>query len=81
MNFNNSLVCLFIFLCLNNRIKKCLMLKFYIPHSENLNYFKYKILHYKSFITVAKTCEKILRLNLTSTTKVKVKKSFIVKKS
>ena len=44
------------------------MIKFYIPHSENLYTFQNTTLKY--LITVAKTCEKDLRLNMTSTTKV-----------
>ena len=56
------------------------MIKFYIPHSENIIHFKIQKLHKNSLITVAKTCKKVLRLKMTSTRKVKVeKKSFIVK--
>ena len=41
MNFNNSFVCLFIFLCLNKQnVKRCFMIKYYIPHSEILYKFK-----------------------------------------
>ena len=39
-------------------------------------YVKYKILHKNSLITVAKICEKVLRLNMTSTTKVKEEKKY-----
>ena len=46
------------------------MIKFYIPHSENLHTFQNTKTYIK--ITVAKACEKVLRLNMTSTTKVKV---------
>ena len=49
------------------------MFNFYIPHSENIYTFQ----NAKNYITVAKTCEKFLRLNMASTTKVKV----IVEKS
>ena len=44
-------------------------------------HFKCKILHKGILITFAKTCEKVLRLNMTSRPKVKVEKSFIVEKS
>ena len=37
---------------------------------------KYKILHKNSLITVAKICEKVLRLNMTSTTKVSKEKNY-----
>ena len=40
IDFNNSFFCLFIFLCLNKQnVKKCFIIKFYIPRSENLNTF------------------------------------------
>ena len=42
---------------------------------------KYKILHKSILITVAKTCEKVLGLNMTSRSKVKSRTfSFIVEK-
>ena len=49
------------------------MIKFYIPSSEHLYTFqntKYNIQN--SLMSVTKTCEKVLRSNMTSTTKVKV---------
>ena len=49
MNFNNSYVlfCLFICLCLNKQnVKKCFMIEFYIPHSENLYTFQNTTLKY-----------------------------------
>ena len=48
INFNNRVVlfCLFSFICLNKNVKKYFMIKFYIPHSENLCIFQNaKILH------------------------------------
>ena len=53
------------------------MIKFYIPHTENLYKFqntKYYIKIVLQCITVAKTCEKVLWLNMTPTTKVQVEK-------
>ena len=47
---------------------KSLIIKFYTPHLKKLYTFQ----NAKYYITVAKTCEKILRLDMTSTTKVKV---------
>ena len=44
------------------------MIKFYIPHSENLYTFQYT----KYYIKVAKTCEHVLRLSMTSTAAPKV---------
>ena len=81
----NSFVLLFLFiiLCLNKQIKKCFMIKFYITHSGNLHTFQYTKYYMKSIlIENNKTCKKVLRLNMVSTTKVKVEKfSFIVEKS
>ena len=48
------------------------MIRFYIPNSENLYTFQNTKSTIKSLMTVAKFCEKVLRLNITSTTKVKV---------
>ena len=48
------------------------MIQFYISHSENLIHFKFKLLHKSILIIVAKTCKKVLSLNMTSTTKEKV---------
>ena len=42
---------------------------------------KYKILHKSILITVAKTCEKVLGLNMTSRYKVKIRTLFIVEES
>ena len=50
--------------------KKCFMIKFYIPHSENIYRFQNTTLNILP--TVAKTCKKVLRLNMTSTTNLKV---------
>ena len=40
------------------------MIKSYIPHSENLNTFQIQNTSLNCLITVAKTCEKVLRLNM-----------------
>ena len=56
------------------------MIKFYIPHSENLYIFQNaKYIYFKMqniLITVPKTCEEVCRLNMTSIRKL----SFIVEK-
>ena len=51
------------------------MIKFYFPHSENLYTFLNTKYYIKSLKTLANACEKILRLNITSTTKVKAERS------
>ena len=64
MDFDNIFVLfgLLIFLSLNKQIKKeCLLILLYIPCSEN-----YSLLYKSVLITVAKICEKLLRLNTTS---------------
>ena len=40
------------------------MIKFYIPHLENVYFSKYKILHYTISIIVAKICKKVFKLNI-----------------
>ena len=76
MNFNNSfdLFCLFIYLCLSKQnVKMCLMIKLYIPYSENLYTFYITKYYIEIFlITVAKTGEKVLMLNMALATKMKV---------
>ena len=46
-------------------LKKSFMIKFYIPHSDNIYTFQNAKYYFE---TVAKTCEKVVRLNMTSTT-------------
>ena len=75
MNFDNifvlvffSFACSFFFFLNKHNVMKSFMIKLYTPHLKNLYTFR----NAKNYITVAKTCEKILRLDMTSTTKVKV---------
>ena len=57
------------------------MIEFYIAHSENLYTFRMQNTTLSISITVAKTCEKVFRLNMTSAAKLKVENiSFIVEK-
>ena len=68
MNLNNGFI-LFVHFLINKMYKQYFMIKFYILHSEN---FKIQNTILRNFNTVAKICEKVVRLNMTSTTKVKV---------
>ena len=70
MNFDNSFVLFVHFLFLTKQnVKKCFMI--YIWHSENLYTFQNANTTFNILKTVAKMCEKVLRLNMTSSTKVK----------
>ena len=66
MSFNNRCVLfVFFFPCLNKQNVKIVFM-ICILHSENSYTFKMKK-YVKCFKTVAKTCEKVLGLNMTST--------------
>ena len=91
MNFYNSFVlfCLLIYLCLNKQtVKQVYDNILQSPWRELIYIWKCKILHWNISITVAKTCEKVLRClrlkvgHVFLTTKVKVAKfSFLNEKS
>ena len=73
MNSNNSfvLICLIIILCLNN-VKKCFMIKCYIPYSENLYTFQKTKYYIKILYQFNKSCLnllEVLRFNMASTLK------------
>ena len=75
--------CLYIFLSLNKQnVKKCFMIKFHIHIQRIYIHFKIQNTTLKQFkLTVAKFYEKVLRLSMTSTTKVKVEQVHLWLKS
>ena len=60
-----DLFCLLILLCLNKQIIKVFYLTLHSMFREFIYISKYKILHLSILITVAKTCENVLLLNMT----------------